>query len=361
VIALRNKAITPQQTVSDAVTGIVPWVLPDALRVCAAHIGPLLICGVIAFAGAAILGSVVFSGLTLDAYLRSEGFFTAIQRNTIWQYAARAACGALLFTLGRGAITWIALNAEQPALSARTALRHAAARWPALLTSMFIYGALITIATLGLSIVLRELRLDLSNFRWLRSNDGESLTRALAVNALALLPPDPGAPFAELLAAGRFALGRDSGVISSGWRTPRIPEALSTGMSALAALSIAIIVAVDGLLALRTAAAMNTLSHSPLAWLADTVRTGIRRPVWLLTHRWLFRLLIALVLTLGVTLPTLLQQGLLLPTIARETRSYWPYAFSITLQGLSATLVALLFGVVQTVYDARLFAHLSEK
>jgi hypothetical protein len=361
VIALRNKAITAEQAETDASTGVAGWLLPETLRLCATHIGPLLICGVITFAGAAILGSVVFSGLALDAFLRSEGFFTAIQRNTLWQYAARAACGALLFTLGRGAITWIALNTDQPGLTAHNALKHAATRWPALLTSMLIYGALVTIATLGLSVVLRELRLDLSNFRWLRSNDGESLMRALAVNALALLPPDPGAPFAELLAAGRFSLGRDSGVISSGWRTPRIPEALSTGMSALAVLSIAVIVAVDGLLALRTSAAIQANSRGPLAWLSEAVRISTRRPLWLLTHRWLFRLLIALVLIVGVTLPTLLQQGLLLPAVARETRSYWPYALGITLQSLAATLVMVLIGVVQTVYEARLFARLAEK
>jgi hypothetical protein len=361
VVALGKTAITSPSASAHVAHDSVRWMLPETLRLCAAQIGPLLICGAFGFVGAAMLASAVFTGLTLDAYLRSEGFFSAFQRNTVWLYGTRAIFGALLLTLSRGAIAWIALNADKVPLNAREALKHAARRWPALLTSALIYGLLITLATLGLSIVLRELRLDLSNFRWLRSNDGDSLTRALVVNALSLLPPDPGAPFTEFLAAVRFSLGRDSGVISSGWRTPRIPDALSAPMLGLAIVSCAAIIVIDALFALRTAAAIRVERRNPLAWLPLALHMSAHNLGWVVTHRWLFRLLIVILLIVGATLPTLLQQGLLLPAIARETRSYWPYAIGVILQGIAAALIGMLLGIVQTVYEARMFARLTGK
>lgn len=327
----------------------------------ARHPGAIFVCALISFAGAALIGSLVYAGLTLDAYLRSDSYFGSTQRLYLLHFYLRAALGALAYMLGRGAISWIALQDSHGAPATwSSAMRAALRRWRPLLLSSLVYGVLISAGVYGITMVLRELRLDLSNFRWLRSNDSASILTAVGVNGLALLPPDPGSPFSELYAALRYSLSRLGGTTFYAWQIAGQQSNLSADTRALGIASIAGLFATEALLCMRSAAVMCG-DGKVLSWVRPAVAPALAQFWYVLALRWAVRLLMAAVMIVGLALPMLLHQGVLLPILARELRSYWTYSINIALYNSAAAVVAMLLVAAQVVYEARLFAQLREK
>jgi hypothetical protein len=341
-----------------AQTTATPDLYRATLRAMARHPGPMAACGLLTFAGATIIGSLIYVGLTVDAYLRSETYFGTIQRTYLLHFYVRAAIGALLFVIGRGAVTWIALNADAGApVTTQRAFKAALVKWRPLLLSAALYGGLVTLGVSGWALMMRELRMDPSNFRFVRA-DAQSMLTAIAVQGIAVLPPDPGSPFAELISAERYRLSR-SGSAYYGWGS--VPMALRN-MGApylLAGLGGALLLILSEALAcLRTAVIMRRPDNHTLSWLPELLQIG-RAHFWrVFALRWGLRLLAVLVIVIGIVLPALLHQSVLLPLMARAFRSYWVYSFYT---GISAIASALIFAALlsfQTVFEARLLGTL---
>ena len=233
------------------------------------------------------------------------------------------------------------------------ALRAALTRWRGLAASSLLYGALITAGVVTLNIFLRTLRLDLSNYRFVRDDAG-SLLSALLIHGLALLPPEPGAPFDELLTVQRFLLSRARGAyFGVGDDAPRIlgAEVWATGAVAVLAL-----ITIETALCLRTALVMD---GAPDGWLRATLRLA-RAHFWrVLTLRWGLRLFSVALVVAGSTLPTLLQQAVFFPMVLRAARSYWPFALNSGLALLGVTLPLMLLNLLAVVFEARLYLALT--
>jgi hypothetical protein len=335
-------------------------VLHGTLSTFARHPAPILICALLCFAAVAILGSLLYCVLVLDVFFRTGSYFSATPGIYHLQMQFQAALGTVMYLLGRGAITWIALQAERGApVTVRGALGAATARWKALLASGLIYGALITLALIGTTWMLRELRLDVSNYRWLRS-DTNSIMNMAMVRSIGVLPPDPGSPFSELYAATRYNLSR---VTSSyyGWSTYQLaarnlpPEFLLSGLA-----GIVLLIVTETLLCMRTAAIVRAPAGPALRWLRDVAGVSWRHLWTVAGWRWGVRLGLAVIYAGCLTLPIVLHQSLIVPTIVREVRSYWPYPINTALYGIAAALAGMMVLSFSLIFEARMYVALSD-
>jgi hypothetical protein len=336
-------------------------VLRSTLSVIAHHPLPILTCAVVCFAGAGILGALLYSVLVLDVFFRTGSYFSSTPTIFHFQMQLQAVIGAVLLLFGRGAITWIALHAPRgEPITARRALRAALNQWPGLLVSGLIYGALITLAIIGTTWMLRELRLDVSNYRWLRS-DTSSIMNMVVVRTIGLLPPDPGAPFTELYAATRYGLSR---MTSSyyGWSTYQLaarnlpPHLLLTGVA-----GVLLMFLIETLLCMRTAAVMRGPAGSAMGWLWDVLHVSWHHFWTVAAWRWGLRLAIVVLYAGCLTLPMVLHQSLVVPTIVREVRSYWPYPVNTTLYNIGAALAGAAVITFSLIFEARMYVTLSRR
>ncbi len=183
---------------------------------------PVLVCALLCFGAPALMGSAIYAALNIPIHINRGNFFAATPGIYSLQLLVQAAVGAIAFLFGRGAIVWMAqqahTNTGEP-VSLRAALQASVGPWRALLMSTVLYGTLITLALAGLAVLLREVRLEVSNFRWVR-NDANSVLNVALVRSLAIVPPDPGSPFAELHAATRYQLSRQGNVYFAGGNFP---------------------------------------------------------------------------------------------------------------------------------------------
>jgi hypothetical protein len=208
--------------------------------------------------------------------------------------------------------------------------------------------------------MLRELRLDVSNYRWLRSDTNSIMTTAV-VRTISLLPPDPGSPFSELYGATRYNLSR---MTSSyyGWSTAPLaarnlpPRYLLAGLA-----GVMILILTETLLCMRTATVMGGPPGTALGWLGDTVRLSFSN-FWLVAAwRWSVRLALVVLYSACLTLPVVLHQTLVVPTIVREVRSYWPYPINTTVYSIGAALAGMIVVSFSLIFEARLYALLAER
>ncbi len=333
-------------------------VLLESLQTFARHPMPVLVCSLLCFAGAAVVTSLIYVGLSFEAFLRAEAVFSMSQRIYLQQFYLRAALGACLYVLGRGALSWIALQPDTASVTAGRAMREAVRRWLPLTVSSLVYGALMTLFLFSVMAVLRELRLDPSNFRWLRSSDPSSLQTALGVQLLALAPPDPGSPFSEWLAGYRFHVSRAVGVTNYGWQSPVALATLSPQLLRNGLVGIFGMLAIEPLLCMRSAAVMAVSSVNARAWFHSTLAVSVANFGSVFKLSWGFRLIIISLITLGLTLPTLLQQGLVLPELARAVGSNWTYPVSIALHMVATAIITTLLTALQVIFEARMYATL---
>jgi hypothetical protein len=263
----------------------------------------------------------------------------------------------LIFTLGRGAITWIALQPAENAVSVRSALRAAWDRFPALAASTLLYGALIGIGLYAVSIGLREFDLDTSNYRWLRLNDASGIRTAIAVQSLSVLQPDPGAPFSEVAAIWRYTVGRYGASTNEALAIMYGSRGSSPQPVVIGLVGTAWLIATEALLCLRSAVVMAD-ARQGRTWLRQCLSLSFGAFGRIVAWRWGLRLLLAALTIAGIVLPTLMQQAVLVPLVVRETRSYWTYPVSITLYTATSALVSALLITFEIVYETRLFVKL---
>jgi len=333
----------------------------EAWQIIVAYPIPVLGAALIGFAGAAILGNLLYSALIVDVYRRTGSYFSSTANIYYAQLQLQGFLGALSFSLGRGAITWIALQVNQPngePITVRNALRAAQQKWLSLFISSMIYGLLITAAVAGLTVMLREVRLEQSNFRWLRSEPG-ALSHATAVRAISLSVPDPGSPFTEAYNYVRYSLGRTTNTVYYGWTgysttIGKLPiELLMLGLASIVLIGLA-----ETFLCLRHAAIMSGVQRNPLAWLRPTILLA-RERFWHITGiRIILRVGIFLLTVLLYTIPITLQQGLIVPLLVRQASSYLPYALTQSLSAIFFALISMAFIAFSLLFDARLYLAL---
>ena len=320
---------------------------------------PVLLIGValVCFGAGSIAGGLLYAGLLWDAAVQGTTYFSNTMPAYYLQMQVQAAIGAFSFLAGRGIISWLALQNKPATL--RAALGAILHKWKPLLSSTLVYGLLISVAMVGLVWLLREVRLDPSNFRWFR-NSPQGILTLVTVRSVAQVPPDPGSPFSELYAATRYNLARNAmGYLAwngSGFRMP------STGVNASYALAgvagIVLLILTETLLCMRSAAAMAGNDTSTFGWLHRAVSPA-RRHFWrVLAWRWTVRLAVAGVTAACLVLPLALQQSVIASNVIREVRSYWPYLFHSMVQAVGSALVISLGLVFSLVFEARLFVAL---
>ena len=273
-------------------------VVQATLAVFTQHPLPILVCSLLCFAGVVITGALSYLALVLHG-LASQGSYFAITANAFYlQMQIQAAIGAFTFLIGRGAITWIALHtpagadgaASQP-ISLRAAFGAALRRWQPLLASSLLYGLLITISLVGITWMLREVRLDVSNYRWVR-RDAHSILNLTLVRAIAQLPPDPGSPFTELYSATRYHLSRQSGSYL-GWSLSQpSPSDLSTPLLA-AGIAGALLVFITEALLWEPVEATNTNGLAAIEEFRqiEEERAPGQKPRWIIRSYYIISLL----------------------------------------------------------------------
>ena len=341
-----------------------------AIHVVACHPLPVFACSVLLLAGAGVISSLMYVVLVGEAVAHT-GWNTSTASNVYnLQLLAQAAIGTFTLFMGRGAMTWIALQAdlELPAglsvtpITLRAALRESLRRWQPLLVSSVFYGLLITLGTAGLSLLLRELRLDVSNARWLRG-DLDSVLNWTLVRSINTLVPEPGAPFTEWIAATKYNLARttSTGYFGFDYYSRFSSHDVPVGMWLLGAGSALCLIVCDAVLSVRTAIvfAGSESSHSTLGWLADSAHLGKRHFRRLVLWRWVLRLgTMVVVTTTLVLLPALHQM-----TVMNEVRQaigtgYWPYYMAQAGYGFVGALVGSLLLAFSIIFDARMFLML---
>lgn len=320
---------------------------------------PILACSLLCFAGAGIVGALIYAALVLRGMAAQNSYFALAPSAFYLQMQIQAAVGAFTFLVGRGAITWIALRAPvSEAVTLRAACGAALRRWRPLLASSLLYGALITVSLVGITWMLREARLDVSNYRWMR-RDARSILNMTVVRAIAQLPPDPGSPFTELYSAARFHLARQSGS-SLGWVLHQPSPARLPASALLAGFAGALLAFVtETLLCMRTARIMHAPQSGALGWLAPTLRLSLSRFWRVAAWRWSIRLAVIGLSVLGLTLPTTLHQGVVVPLMVSEARAYWPYPVNVSAYAVGAALIGAFTIPFGLIFEARMFLALS--
>lgn len=320
---------------------------------------PMLACAFLCFGMPVLVGVLVYAGLNFSVFSRNGNFFTAASAIYGAQLQIQAILGTIMFLLGRGAIAWMVLqthagNAIVP-LSLRTALSQARQHWRSLLLGTLLHGVLISIAMAGLVLLLRELRLDVSSYRYLRADANSVFTTSL-VRVIAQMPPDPGAPFTELYAAARYQLSRQ-GSSYNAWSNLRdlSPRTWAFGVAGALAL-----ILLETLLCGRNAAIMQSREAGlgSSGWLLQTLAFS-RQHFWkILAWRWGVRIMLAVLLGIFLTLPMVLHQSVFVTALIREARAYWPYALYTALYALVTALIGMLVFAFHTAFDAQLYATL---
>lgn len=334
----------------------------------------ILVCSFLCFAGASILGSLLYSTLTLSGLVSSGSYFTLASNVYYLQMQVQAAIGAFTFLLGRGAVTWIGLHAQPQAeskagrtsdanmavpITLRAAFRSALSRWKPLLTSSLLYGLLISVSLVGITWMLREARLDVSNYRWIR-RDLNSIMNMSVVRSISLLPPDPGSPFTELYSSTRYNLSRQS-TGYFGW------NAYQAGLRTLPAvfvltgvLGLVVAFTTDTLLCMRNAHIIHSRDGQAFRWLSAVLRLSLRNFWRVAAWRWTVRLMVMGLYAVCLILPIVLHQSLVVPALVNEVRSYWPYPVNTTSYGIGTALVGMVLIAFGLIFEARMYLALTQ-
>lgn len=333
----------------------------EAWAITVTHPLPVLGAAFIGFAGAAIIGNLLYTALIVDIYRRTGSYFSSTANIFYAQLQLQAFLGTLTYSIGRGAITWIGLQVGRETITLRNALRAAMRNWLPLFVSAMLYGLLITAAVAGLTLMLREVRLEQSNFRWLRSEPG-ALSHATVVRAISLSVPDPGSPFSEAYNYMRYSLGRTTNTVYYGWsgysatvnRLP--PQLLVLGLASLILVGLT-----ETFLCLRHAAIMAVDKRNVFTWLREAIPLA-REHFWQITGtRILLRVLIFLMTVMLYTVPITLHQGLVVPLLVRGVSSYLPYALTQSASSIFFTLISMAFIAFGLLFDARLYLLLKRQ
>jgi hypothetical protein len=306
-----------------------------------------------------MIGSLIYGAVIGDAVIRIGTHTGATVRAYNAQIFAQAMIGTFLAILGRGAITWIALQdqAGQP-VTGRLAVIEALRRWQPLLLGAALYGTLITLGLIGLTALLRELRLDVSSARMARGNM-ESMLYWTLTRAIAALPPEAGSPFSDWLALARYNLSRAGSNMYlsfelSGYATRTAsPQIWGIGLA-----SIALLIVTETLLCMRSAAAFA--SRGAFGWLGEALRVSGAHFWRVLAWRWTLRLVIVAVTIGALVLLPALHQGLVMNAVRRALGlGYWPYHIAQSAYGLGIALVSGVLIAFSVAFEAHMYIALA--
>lgn len=320
---------------------------------------PALLIGIalVCFGAGAVAGGLAYAAMLWDPAVQGTTYFANTTPAYYLQMQVQAVIGTFTFLLGRGLITWLAQQ-DTPA-TLRAALAVTLRKWKPLLASTLVYGLIVSAAMVGFVWLLRELRLDTSNYRWFR-NTPQGILTLVTVRAIAQVPPDPGSPFTELYATTRYNLARNAmGYLAwngSGFRSSYAGIDANYVLAGVAA--IVLMIVAETLLCMRTAAVMAGDDTSVFGWLRRMAGPASRHFWRVMAWRWGVRLAVAGVTIACLVLPMALQQSVIASNVIREVRSYWPYLFHNFVQAAGSALVLSLGLAFSIVFEARLFASL---
>jgi hypothetical protein len=340
--------------------------IQSTVRVLEKHPVAVLACACVLFASAGFIGSLLYGALVGEVVLRTGSHSGSIQRIYTLQMLVQSILGAFTLTLGRGAISWIALhtteNLSDVALL-RAALNEARRRWRTLLAATLFYGLVISLGILGVTLFLREIRMDVSNARWLRG-DLDSVLNWTFIRGIATLFPDAGSPFSELIAAAKYNLARMSTVgyfgfdVYSQYASGDVPRSLLI----LGGLSVMFLLVSEALLCMRTAVIMSAANTGRLQmdWLIRTVRLGAMHFRRVAPWRWMLQLGVATLVTCVLVLLPALHQVTIMQEV-RESLStgYWPYHIALAFYGMAGAFVSGLLIAFTAAFEARMYAVLT--
>ncbi len=338
-------------------------VLQATIGVFAQHPLPVVMCACICLAGAGIIGSLVYGAMIGEAVIRTGSHTTTTVRAYNTQMLVQALIGAFTVTLGRGALTWMAVQ-EGPrsdgAPLLRAAMQATLRAWCPLLLSTVLYGVLITIGLLGLSAMLRELRLDVSNTRSIRTGDFNNILHWTLIRTLGMLPPDPGSPFSDWLALVRYNLSRSFVGSYLGFDLSTVSHTVRPGTVAGGLGSIALLIMVDTLLCLRTAAIFAMPASAGMAWLREATCVSRAHFVHVLAWRWLLRCAcVAFAAAALVLMPALHQVHVVNPVRQMLGTGYWPFHIAQSVNGVGIALINGVIIAVGVIFEARLYKALA--
>ena len=337
---------------------------PETARLIAMQAGPILACASIGFAGATILANLVSLVVSLSVTESLSSFFTAYPRIFLLELALEGGLGLFALLAARAMIVWLALHAD-PRMPYKgkvwegcgAALRAVWQRLPALLISTLVYGLVICIGLAGVTLLLREWRVDVSSFVRL-DDEVDYAAHTMLSKTISALVPDPGAPFSQLIVYGRFLLYRND--ITRLARSafffigddPKLPLYLA-GVAGCTAILVG-----ETLLRLRTVSIMAARPNHALAGMRRSVRIGLEHFGFVTSSAWLLRLAMLFITVLFILLPSILAQTWLVPRLARQVSDVWPYPISTFLFACAGALVSVVLGAFEVVYDTRIYAAL---
>lgn len=337
----------------------LPGLWRESLQILSAHSAPILILACFGLTGATLLGAVITTLLLPGAFGRNGRFaFPANIPGAINpQLIVQAVVGTFAYILARGAITWIALHAsDERRPTVRDALRAALKRWPELLAQSLVYGIIITLGVAWLTLLLRDLHLDITNIGRVTPGLGD-MSRAAAIRSLGVFVPDPGSPFSELFTYVRNTLNRTA---YYSWYADRevLPMA-EVEMWLIGLGGVVLIVLTETLLRLRTVFVMRESAGSvSYAGLVDSVRAGVHNFGYITLNTWLLRIAMVVIAVVFTVVPTTFAQSIIVPFVARLTSTFWPYPLSSALFALGAALVGMVPAAFAMVFDTRILATL---
>ncbi len=335
-------------------------VLLSTVGIFAQHPLTIIVCAFVCFAGAGIAGSLVYGVMIGDAVIRTGSHTMTTMRAYNTQMLVQALIGTFTFLLGRGALTWIAMQGpgSDQSVTLRAGLSATLRAWRPLALSTALYGLLITIGLLGLSAMLRELRLDVSNTRSIRIGDLGNILNWTAIRAIGFLPPDPGPPFSDWLASVRYNLSRSMVGSYLGFDLSTVSRGVMPGTVALGLASIALLIVTDALLCMRTAAIFSTPVRG--TWLNEVLRVSGTHFTRVLIWRWSLRLAFVAFAVAAFVLAPALQQVLVVgPARQMFGVGYWPYHIAQSANGVGIALINGALIAAGVIFEARMYRALA--
>jgi hypothetical protein len=326
----------------------------ESLHVMGASFGPILFYAFFGLIGANLVGLVVGTLLLADVYGQTGSFFT-YSNMQYPQLAVQGMVGVFTFIFARGAITRIALYRE----GIRKAYDATVTRWPALLGQSLLYGALITLGLVGVILLLRELRIDVSNVGRVSIYPND-MTRTVAIRALGSVLPDAGSPFSELLNYFRNGVPGARQTYTSLYSRFDAPS-VSPALWLVGAGGVLLVIVTETLFRLRSVMVMRKAGPGVLAGLLDSARTGWAHFGYITTNVWVLRLSLMSISVIFTIVPTTFVQGWVVPFVARQYGGFWVYASSSLLFSFSGALTGMLLMAFALVFDTRLYLALDDR
>lgn len=333
--------------------------LHGAFAVFARHPLVMLNSALLFFASAGLIGSLLYGGLIYEAVQRTGSHTSSVVRIFNTQMFVQAMIGSFLLVLGRGAVTWIALQDAMSKVTFGAAVRAALREWQALLISALLYGALITAGTVGLSVLLRELHIDVSNARWLRG-DLNSVMNWVMARGVALLPPDAGSPFSEWVAAAKYNLSRLSGASYFGFDVnPYGAQTISARTWLLGFVSISLLGIVESLLCMRSAAIMALGGTAD--WLRDTLGLSARHFWRVAAWRWTLRMILFMLFIGALVVLPALHQAVIMNVLRQQlSAGYWTYHIAMAAYGVCGAIITGLIIAFSVAFEAHMYVELKQ-